>query len=50
MTGQQLLIVVAILTGPSYGIIVLGVLAWLWKRTGRPEIHVHYDEEKNSGG
>jgi hypothetical protein len=35
--------VIAILTGPSYGILALGVLAWLWRRRQQPEIHVHYD-------
>lgn len=45
MSGQQLLIVVAILTGPSYGVIVLGVMAWLWKRKGQPDIHIHYDRK-----
>lgn len=48
VTGQQLLIVVAILTGPSYGVIVLGVMAWLWKRNRQPDIHVHYEQRPDN--
>lgn len=41
-----LLVVVAILTGPSYGIAALVALLWFWKRASnrQPEIHVHYDK------
>ena len=43
-----LLVVVAILTGPSYGVLALGVLAWLWRRNRNPEIHVHYDRRPDA--
>lgn len=49
MTGEQLLVAVAILSGPSYGVIVLIAMGWLWKRKNQPPtINVHYDKERET--